>query len=167
MKSCITLIGMPGAGKSVIGRLLATQLDLEFVDTDLLIEHSHGMPLQNILDGKGYLALRQIEENQILAMTPNKQVIATGGSAVYSDKAMRFLKRCSTVIFLDIDLDTARQRIHNFDQRGIARAPEQTIEMIFKERYILYKKYADIRLSSAGENPGEIVDAVLKSIANN
>lgn len=164
MKTCITLIGMPGAGKSVIGKRLAARLELSFVDTDLLIEANYGTPLQNILDERGYLALRQIEEQQILSMTPRSEVIATGGSAVYSDKAMTYLKGVSTLIFLDIDLPTVRQRIHNFDQRGIARAPGQSIEMIFKERHALYKKYGDLQVSSAGNSPVKIVDDIIQAL---
>lgn len=156
---------MPGAGKSVIGKSLAIRLGVEFVDTDLLIEATHNAPLQNILNERGYLALRQLEEEQILSMAPTDQVIATGGSAVYSDKAMLHLKESSTLIFLDIDLDTVRQRIHNFDQRGIARAPGQSIEMIFHERYALYQQYADIQLLSAGNSPEKIVSDILESIA--
>jgi shikimate kinase len=165
MKSSITLIGMPGAGKSVIGKLLAKRLTLKFVDTDLLIEAHHKMPLQQLLDEQGYLKLRQIEESQILAMTPENEVISTGGSAVYSDKAMTYLKRVSTVIFLEIGLDTVRKRVHNFDKRGIARAPEQTIEMIFEEREVLYRKYADICQSSAGNSPAKIVDAIARNLS--
>ncbi len=166
MKSSITLIGMPGAGKSVIGKSLATRLGLEFVDTDLLIEATHNAALQHILNERGYLALRQLEEEQILSMAPAGQVIATGGSAVYSDKAMRHLKKFSSLIFLDIDLDTVRQRIHNFDQRGIARAPGQNIQMIFQERYALYQSYADIQLSSAGDSAQKIVNDILETIAS-
>lgn len=164
MKSSITLIGMPGAGKTVIGKLLATRLNLNFVDTDHLIEARYKTPLQSILNEKGYLALRQIEEQEILSIAPNNEVIATGGSAVYSDKAMSFLKRVSMLVFLDIDLETVRKRIHNFDQRGIARAPGQTIEMIFEERHTLYKKYADLQVSSAGNSPEEISNNIIELV---
>jgi shikimate kinase len=165
MKSCITLIGMPGAGKSVIGKRLAKRLKLKFVDTDLLIEAHYKMPLQQLLDKEGYLELREIEENQILAMAPEREVIATGGSAVYSEKAMAYLKSVSTLVFLDIDLETVRERIHNFDKRGIARAPEQSLDMIFDERFALYQKYADMRHSSAGNSPDKIVNAIIGSLA--
>ncbi len=164
MKSSITLIGMPGAGKTVIGKLLATHLNLTFVDTDHLIEARYKTPLQSILDEKGYLALRQIEEQEILSIAPNNEVIATGGSAVYSEKAMNFLKQVSTLVFLDIDLATVRKRIHNFDQRGIARAPDQSIEMIFDERHTLYKKYADLQVSSAGNSPKKIANNIIELV---
>jgi shikimate kinase len=164
MKSSITLIGMPGAGKTVIGKLLAAHLDLTFVDTDHLIEARYKTSLQNILDEKGYLALRNIEEQEILSIKPNHEVIATGGSAVYSEKAMAFLKEVSTLVFLDIDLETVRKRIHNFDKRGIARAPGQSIEMIFLERHALYMKFCDIQVSSAGNSPQKIVNTIMELI---
>ncbi len=164
MKSSITLIGMPGAGKTVIGKLLAAHLDLTFVDTDHLIEARYKTSLQNILDEKGYLALRKIEEQEILSIKPNHEVIATGGSAVYSEKAMAFLKEVSTLVFLDIDLETVRKRIHNFDKRGIARAPGQSIEMIFQERHALYMQFCDIQVSSAGNSPQKIVNNIMELI---
>jgi shikimate kinase len=144
MKNNITLIGMPGAGKSTTGVILAKILSYGFVDTDLLIQQSQKKLLQEIVDGSDHLNLRRIEEKEILKINPVKHVIATGGSAVYSEKAMEHLCLISTIIFLKTDLDIIEKRISNFDSRGIAKAKEQTFKDIFIERQPLYENYAQI-----------------------
>ena len=164
MASNISLIGMPGAGKSVLGELLAARLDWEFIDTDRLIETRVGTGLQQLLDDQGYLAVRQIEETAILSLQPRRRVIATGGSAVYSEKGMAHLKERSTLVFLDIDLDTVRQRIHNFSERGIASAQDQTLEMIFAERYPLYQRYADIVLPNSTADPEQAIATLVEHL---
>jgi len=142
----LTLIGMPGAGKSTLGIILAKNLGLGFIDTDVLIQINHQQTLQKILDEQGYLALREVEEKEILKLNVDRHVISTGGSAVYSAKAMAHLKQISTVIFLEADIDVIKTRIHNFDSRGIAKAENQTFEELFEERRLLYLRYADITI---------------------
>ena len=100
MKTNLTLIGMPGAGKSTIGIILAKNLSLGFIDTDVLIQINRQKSLQQILDESDHLNLRAIEEEEILKLNVSRHVIATGGSAAYSDKAMLHLQRISTIIFL-------------------------------------------------------------------
>ncbi|WP_422133000.1 MULTISPECIES: shikimate kinase [unclassified Endozoicomonas] len=146
MKNNITLIGMPGAGKSTIGIILAKDLAFGFLDTDVLIQISQQKTLQDIVDGSGYMSLRDIEEAELLKVNLKRHIIATGGSAVYSEAAMKHLAKESVIVFLDLDLEQIRQRIHNFDTRGIARAEDQTIEDLFEERVMLYKKYADVTI---------------------
>ncbi len=146
MKNNITLIGMPGAGKSTIGIILAKDLAFGFLDTDVLIQISQQKTLQDIIDGSGYMSLRDIEEAELLKVNLKRHIIATGGSAVYSEAAMKHLAKESVIVFLDLDLEQIRQRIHNFDTRGIARAEDQTIEDLFEERVMLYKKYADVTI---------------------
>ena len=143
MKSNLTLIGMPGAGKSTTGIILAKNLGMGFIDTDVLIQINRQKTLQQILDESGHLALREIEEKEILKLNIENHVIATGGSAVYSPKAMDHLKNISTVIFLEVDFDVLEKRIHNFKTRGIAKAENQTFEALFHERGRLYRQYAD------------------------
>jgi shikimate kinase len=145
-KSNLTLIGMPGAGKSTLGIILAKNLGLGFIDTDVLIQINHQQTLQKILDEQGYLALREVEEKEILKLNIDRHVISTGGSAVYSEKAMAHLKQISTVIFLEADIDVIKTRIHNIGSRGIAKAENQTFEELFEERRKLYLRYADITI---------------------
>ena len=164
MNSNISLIGMPGAGKSVIGKLLAAQLSWQLIDTDRLIEDSVGTSLQQLLDEKGYLAVREIEEAAILSLEPHHTVISTGGSAVYSERGMAHLKSTSTLVFLDIDLATVKQRIHNFGERGIASAQDHSLEMIFAERYPLYQQYADITLPNSAADPAQAVATLVERL---
>ncbi|MCF7791308.1 MAG: shikimate kinase [Victivallales bacterium] len=143
MKSNITLIGMPGAGKSTVGIVLAKLNSCGFIDTDILIQINRQKPLQEIIDTAGYLNLRTIEEEEVLKINVEKHVIATGGSVVYSEKAMRHLKAVSDIVFLEVDFDIIKKRLYNIETRGIARPEEQTIEEVFTEREALYKKYAE------------------------
>ena len=120
MKS-IVLIGMPGAGKSTIGKLLSDKLNLAFVDTDRLIEHEIKQSIQNYLDVNGYLKLRSIEEKVILRENIENKVIATGGSAVYSEQSMNHLGKKAKIIFLNVDQNEIEKRITNFATRGITK----------------------------------------------
>ena len=143
-KTNITLIGMPGAGKSTIGIILAKYLTYGFIDTDILIQINHQKSLQQIMDETGYLNLRRIEESEILKLNIKNHVIATGGSAVYSEKAMAHLQRISVIVFLKVATHVLEKRIHNYATRGIARSADQSFAQLFDERQALYKKYARI-----------------------
>lgn len=146
MKSNISLIGMPGAGKSTIGIILAKDLALGFIDTDVLIQINQQQTLQQIIDQSDHLNLRVIEEKEVLKLNIENHVISTGGSVVYSEKLMNHLLSLSTVVFLEVDYEKIKERIHNFETRGIAKDVNQTFRDLFKERQILYKKYADITI---------------------
>lgn len=144
MKTNLTLIGMPGAGKSTIGIILAKELGFGFIDTDILIQINQQKTLQQIIDESGHLNLRAIEEKEILKLNIERHVIATGGSAAYSEKAMNHLHTISRIVFLMADYEVIKKRIHNFESRGIAKTASQTFRELFEERQILYKKYAEI-----------------------
>lgn len=135
---------MPGAGKSTIGVQLAKALGLDFVDTDLLIQTQEKHCLQDILDSEGYLALRAIEEQVLLDLSLENTLIATGGSAIYSDQAMKHLQSLGTIVFLEVSLDSLRKRVDNEGSRGIARPEGQSFEEVFAERTPLYQQYADV-----------------------
>lgn len=161
----VILVGMPGAGKSTLGVLLAKELGLDFLDTDLSIQVHEGRSLQDIMDAEGYMKLREIEEQVLLKTDASGKVISTGGSAVYSDAGMQHLKAQGTVVFLDVSLDELRRRIHNFDTRGIARRPDQSFEELFEERCALYNKYADMRFDCNGKTPAEILSEIQTSLS--
>jgi len=146
MKSNITLIGMPGAGKSTIGIILAKNLGLGFIDTDILIQITHQQTLQQIIDASDHLNLRAIEEKEILKLDIDHHVIATGGSVVYSEHAMMHLARISKIVYLEIGLDVMKRRLFNVKTRGIAKAKGMTLEEMFQERQALYQKYAQITI---------------------
>ena len=147
MKSNLTLIGMPGSGKSTIGVILAKNMGLGFIDTDVLIQINRQKPLQQIMDEHDHLYLRAVEEEEILKINIENHVIATGGSVVYSEKAMSHLHGISKIKFLDVNFEEIKKRIHNFETRGIAKSKNQSFRELFEERQILYKKYAEITVN--------------------
>ena len=159
MKS-IVLIGMPGAGKSTVGKLLSDKLDLAFVDTDRLIEQDIKESIQNYLDVNGYLKLRLIEEKVILREDIENKVIATGGSAVYSGQSMNHLGKKAKIIFLNVDQNEIEKRITNFATRGITKRPGQSFSSLFKERQKLYMKYFDYKVDTTHLT----IDATLKLV---
>jgi len=146
----IVLIGMPGAGKSTVGLLLAKQLGMDFVDTDIIIQVIHGKTLQQIISDSDYLTLRHYEQQVLLDLDSAEKVIATGGSAVYSAAGMAHLKANASVIFLDLGLQQLTQRVTDFDSRGIARRSDQSFEDLFAERRPLYQQYADLSIDCSG-----------------
>jgi len=160
----LVLIGMPGSGKSTVGVLLAKRLGLGFVDTDLLIQEDAGRTLQTIVDQDGYEALRRIEEQVLLKLDVRHKVISTGGSAVYSDRAMEHLKTNGTVVFLDIPLDLVIERIGDHSMRGISRRPDQSLAELFAERFQLYSRWADITVQGEGRNQEQVADAVIANL---
>ncbi|GAB6142965.1 shikimate kinase [Desulfocicer niacini] len=162
MKSNLTLIGMPGAGKSTVGIILAKDMGFGFIDTDVLIQINQQKTLQQILDESDHLTLRNIEEKEILKLNVQKHIIATGGSVAYSPSAMELLRKISRIVFLKVDIEELKRRIHNYETRGIAKAPSQTFMELFNERQELYEKYAEITIIGAGLNQNEIADEIRK-----
>lgn len=163
-RSNIALIGMPGSGKSTVGVLLAKVSGRDFVDTDLLIQSRAGSTLQAIVDDEGYAALREVEEQVLLSLAVSNHVIATGGSVVYSEAGMAHLKTSSVVVFLDVSLETVRERIGDYSLRGISKRPDQTIEDLFEERLELYRRYADVRITCDGRSMETICEAVMDAL---
>lgn len=155
----VVLIGMPGAGKSTAGVILAKRLALDFTDTDILIQSREGRSLQSIVDSHGYAELRRIEADVLARLQLAPSVIATGGSAVYSAAAMAHLKCMGQLVYLRISLEEILRRVTNSATRGLARRPEQTLEDLFHEREVLYERYADIGIDCDGLTPEETVQA--------
>lgn len=164
MKTNITLIGMPGAGKSTTGIILAKNLSLGFLDTDILIQINRQKPLQKIMDERGHLYLREIEEDEIMKINIDGCVISTGGSAAYSERAMNHLREISTVIFLEVSFEELTRRIKNFDSRGIAKSADQSFEDLFQERQTLYKKYAHITINAAEGSQDDVANLIAEKV---
>ncbi|MCX2979723.1 shikimate kinase [Halieaceae bacterium IMCC14734] len=167
MANTISLIGMPGAGKSTVGVLLAKALGLNFVDSDLLLQVQYQASLQEILDCEGHLALRAKEAEVLLNMPVENSLISTGGSAVYSESAMARLRQAGPVVFVDISLATVRQRIDDADSRGIARAPGQDLAAVYAERRPLYHRFATHVIDGNTAAATITVSAILDALHEN
>lgn len=140
----ITLIGMPGAGKSSAGQELASLLGYEFIDTDKLVIDGSGTGLQNIVNDLGDMALVGAEEQSILGLDLNDNcVIATGGSVVYSEKSMQFFKERSVIVYLDVPFGTIVSRLSNLSTRGVVGLKEKGLHGLYEERTVLYRSFAD------------------------
>lgn len=164
IRSNIVLIGMPGSGKSMVGVILAKLMSLNFVDTDVLIQVSQGQSLQDIVDTAGHMALREVEEKELLTLNVHNHVIATGGSAVYSHSAMKHLKSDGIIVFLNVDLPTLESRVCDFDNRGLAKRPDQSISDLFDERFSLYMKYANVTIDCLDATPEEVCARIIKEL---
>lgn len=164
-KRGIVLIGMPGAGKSTVGVLVAKRLGLAFVDTDLLIQERAGRRLQQILDERGYREVRRLEEEAALGLAAGDAVIATGGSVVYSERAMRHLAGLGVVVHLKAGLGVLASRIDDYDRRGIANPAGLSLGEIFRERAPLYARHADLVVEVEGLTHEQVARAVAAAAA--
>ncbi len=160
--STISLIGMPGAGKSTVGVLLAKLSGLAFTDTDVDIQVHAGATLEEILAREGHLRLREIEEEVLLAVPLESCVVSTGGSVVYSQPVMQRLRRAGPVVYLQADLPTLTQRIAGAPPRGIARPAGQTFADVFTERTPLYARYADHVIDATAGGADSIAATILQ-----
>ena len=165
-RSNLVLIGMPGSGKSTVGVILAKQTSRNFIDTDVLIQSSEGRSLQDIVDRDGYMALRRIEEETLLRISFRNHVIATGGSAVYSEAAMSHLKSDGFVVFLDADLPTLKTRIHDFGTRGLAKPAGQSLDDLYTERLPLYRKNADLVVECGNLSHEEVCTRIIEELGS-
>lgn len=156
----ITLIGMPGAGKSTIGIVLAKVLGYDFIDSDLLIQKHKGKLLWEIMQDHGNDGFNRIEEEINSQIQTSRSVIATGGSVVYSPKAMNHLRNISTVVYLKVSCSILERRLGNLTKRGVVFSPEQTLFDLYKERVPLYEKYAHLTVNVGHKTVPRSVSAI-------
>ena len=157
---------MPGAGKTTIAKLLATKLNLEFIDSDHLIEKRNDQSIQNILDSEGHAELRLKEEEVILSCTLDNTILATGGSAVYSDKAMSYLNNNSIVVYLDIPISLVMQRVGDYSNRGFAEPNGKSPQDVFNQRTILYKKWCHLIIDGTYDI-NTVAENIIKAVSDN
>ena len=158
----LTLIGMPGSGKSAVGKIIAKRLGWDFIDTDRCIEERFGIGLQALVDRVNAETFGRIEEETVLNLEAGERsVISTGGSVVYSDAAMRHLASISTVVFLDVPIQELHGHIALDAPRGIVGMNEGGLEELYEQRFILYKKYAHTVVLLGSETLEEAAAKVL------
>ena len=165
MKSNIVLIGMPGAGKSTLGVVLAKIINKRFLDVDLLIQERHGATLQQLINARGAEGFIELEDEALRSIDVENTVIATGGSAVYSEDAIRFLGQTGTIVYLEISYNSLVERLGDLDERGVVMRSGQSMGLraLFDERRPLYERSADVIVNVDGLS---ITDAARKVAAS-
>ena len=166
MKDNLILIGMPGAGKSTIGVILAKTLAMDFVDGDLEICKATGTTLQDILDTQGKEAFLEIENRVICGLEPHNTVVATGGSVPLEPEAMGHMRDIGTVVYLKVGLEELRTRLSNIKTRGIAFGPGESLDTLYAQRIPIYESWAEITVE-ADPNRNDIenmVDQIVEAL---
>lgn len=156
-KNNIILIGMPGAGKSTVGVVLAKKRGCRFLDSDLLIQEKYDALLYELIAEHGTDGFLKIEEEVNASIDVKRTVIATGGSVVYGKAAMEHLKEIGTVVYLQLSLEAIAKRLGDLNERGVTLREGQTLEDLYRERIPLYEAYADVTINCEKKSIREIV----------
>lgn len=160
----IILIGMPGAGKSTVGVVLAKKLGFAFVDSDLVIQEKEGKLLHEIISQRGVDGFWAVEEAVNVSMEADRTVIATGGSAVYGSRAMEHFQNIGTVVYLKLSFDAISDRLGDLNERGVTLRKGQNLIQLYEERAPLYEKYANITIDCEHLSIREIVGQIAQTV---
>ena len=160
----VILLGMPGAGKSTLGVVLAKVLGYEFLDSDLLIQKQEKKRLSRIIEEKGTDGFMAVENRVNASIETEHTVIATGGSVVYCDEAMEHLRSIGKVVYLKLSLQAVSRRLGNLKGRGVLLKDGQTLQDLYEERTPLYEKYADIVVDEEGKDLEASLQALLETL---
>ncbi len=163
MKNVI-LIGMPGAGKSTVGVVLAKRLGYTFLDSDLVIQQKYGKLLHELIREHGVEGFWKIESDVNAGLTCDKTVIATGGSAIYGAEAMEHLRSIGTVVYLRLTLSQIEERLGDLTERGVTLREGQDLKALYEERTPLYEKYAHVIIDCDGQKVRELVTRIEREI---
>lgn len=163
-KQNIILIGMPGAGKSTIGVVLAKNLGFHFLDSDLCIQEKEDRLLHEIISSEGIEGFLEIENRVNVTITMKHCVIATGGSAVYGKEAMTHFKKDGIIIYLKLPFLFIEERLGDLNKRGVVLKDGQTLKSVYDERIPLYEKYADITIDCQDMQIKDIVTLIANSV---
>ncbi len=164
MKKNVVLIGMPGAGKSTIGVILAKVLGKDFIDADLVIQKEEGRLLSEIIEQEGPDGFLAVEERVNAGLEPEGAVIATGGSVVYGAGAMEHLGQIGVIVYLSLSYEAVEARLRDIRGRGVVLREGQTLKGLYEERTILYERYADVTVEEDGLNVEETLEKTLQAL---
>lgn len=162
MKNNIVLIGMPGAGKSTVGVVLAKVVGYKFVDSDLVIQEEYGKLLHELITEHGLDGFLEIENKVNAQLEMTKSIIATGGSVIYGEEAMEHLKDIGLVVYLKLTLESIAERLGDLQQRGVALKEGWGLKELYEERVPLYEKYADIVLDCEEKSIRQITEEIAR-----
>ena len=157
-KDNLVLIGMPGAGKSTVGVVLAKRLGFRFVDSDLVIQEKHDRLLHELIEEYGVEGFWKIENDVNASLNQRKSVIATGGSVIYGNDAMEHLRAIGTVVYLQLPYEEVADRLGDLNARGVTLQEGQTLRDLYDERVPLYEKYAHRVIDCHNKRIREIVE---------
>lgn len=160
----IILIGMPGAGKSTLGVLLARAMNYRFVDTDLLIQEREGRLLCEIIAEEGMQRFLEIEGEVNAGIETERTVIAPGGSAIYSEKAMEHFSCIGTIVYLHVPVTELQKRLGDLKRRGVVLKEGQSLEMLYEERRVYYERYAKVTVDVSKRDIGEILEELVEKL---
>lgn len=163
-KGNLVLIGMPGVGKSTVGVILAKMLGYQFIDADLLIQQHEGKLLHEIIEQVGVDGFIEVENRINASIEAERAVIATGGSVVYGEDAMRHLKSIGTLVYLYVPYETLEKRLADIHGRGVVLREGQNLWDLFLERTPLYERYADLCVSEEGLTIEGTVEQMIRKL---
>ena len=164
MNNNIILIGMPGAGKSTVGVVLAKKLGYTFIDSDIVIQDEKGMLLHELITKFGIDGFNEIENEVNSKISAENSVIATGGSAVYGKDAMEHFKSIGQVVYLKLPYNEIESRLGDLNERGVSIKKGQTLSSLYEERVPLYEKYADIIIDCNELSIRDIVSKISEKV---
>ena len=160
----IILIGMPGCGKSTVGVVLAKALGMDFIDSDLVIQKKTGVKLSQLIDEHGDEGFRAIENCINAELEADNSIIATGGSVIYGEDAMRHLKQIGTIIYLKLSYEAIEDRLGDLHARGVTIRPGWTLQDLYNERVPMYEKWADITVDCEQLRLREVVGYIRERV---
>lgn len=163
-KQNVVLIGMPGAGKSTVGVVLAKNMGYHFIDSDILIQDKYGKLLHEIIEERGVEGFWKVENDVNASIEETRSVIATGGSAVYGEEAMEHLRSIATVVYLQLSHDSIKVRLGDLNKRGVTLKEGQTLQSLYDERIPLYEKYAHVIINCEQKSIRTIVEEIKAEI---